>query len=113
LHEIKRLVRHILVFYYAIVQKQKPQELYMFSNEIKGIATTKELWIGTVKFNHLNLFSDQLNNHFHTFSYKLKKRAHGSVSSCFAGVYGSEFLAMSLKEINSLLFKQNIKSYKF
>ena len=74
LHEIKRLVWRILVSLYAILQKQKPQELYYVQQrnhfQIKGIATTKELWIGTVKFNHLNLFSDQLNDNFHTFSYK-------------------------------------------
>ena len=74
MHEIKRLVWRILVSLYAIVQKQKPQELYYVQQrnhfQIKGIVTTKELWIGTVKFNHLNLFSDRLNDHFHTFSYK-------------------------------------------
>ena len=74
MHEIKKLVWRILVSLYAILQKQKPQELYYVQQrnhfQIKGIATTKELWTGTVKFNHLNPFSDQLNDNFHTFSYK-------------------------------------------
>ena len=38
--------------------------------QIEGIATTKERFIGIEKFNHLYLFRDRLNDHFHTFSYK-------------------------------------------
>ena len=47
---------------YVIVQKQKPQEIYHVQQrnhfQIKGITTIKELWMGTVKFNHFNLFRD-------------------------------------------------------
>ena len=60
--------------YCAIVQKQKPQGLQYFQQrnhfQIKGITTTKELWMRAKDFNHLNSFRDRLNNHFHTFSYK-------------------------------------------
>ena len=48
LHEINRLVWRILMIYYAIVQKQKKQDLYYEITvqqrghfQIKGIATTK------------------------------------------------------------------------
>ena len=48
---------------------EKTARVHLKVFQIKGIATTKELWIRAVKFNHLNFFSDRLNDH-DTFSYQ-------------------------------------------
>ena len=60
------------------------------SKNRKNYIMFSKLKVFSVKFNH-NLFSGTIISIHFPIN---KKRAHGSVSSRFAGGYGSEFLAM-------------------
>ena len=71
-----------LIFYNLVI---------LSATERHSIATTKELWMRAVKFDHLNFFGDRLNDHFHTFSCKYEQ----STCQCFVTLRGRLRLGIS------------------